>query len=198
MNTLGDANEIGNGNTDQTGGFDDINQVLAYLLQRGFKISQSGIYKHQKEGKISKDKKDHRYLLAAVEKYAKSYLPLVATGKLIADVAEVMQNRKLNAEIRRLEAQAEKEEFNLNVDKSKYIAREEMIRELVGRGLILDSSLRHMLKTAVPEIIDLVGGDQGKAGQVMDELMTFVDDVMNSFASVDDFVVTLAADQEGI
>lgn len=175
-------------------GFDAIKEVLTYLVQRGFKISQAGIYQHQKEGKIGKDKKTGRFLLPAVEKYARSYLPLASTGKLIEEASEALQNKKLNAEIRRIEAQAEKEELSLKVTKGEYIAREEVVRELVGRGLILDSSLRHMLKTATPEIIDLVGGDHSKTGQVMDELMAFVDDVMNSFASVDDFLVTLAND----
>lgn len=172
-------------------GFDDIRQVLSYLIQRGFKLSQAGIYKHQKEGKIGKDKKTGKYLLPAVEKYAKSFLPLAATGKLIEDEADALQNKKLKGEIRRIEAQAEKEELNLKVSKGEYIAREEIVRELVSRALVLDSTLRHTVTTNAGSWIDLVGGSQAQRGELVNAIHELLDKVMNDFASTGEFVVNV-------
>ncbi len=182
------------GNTDTSEmheSFVDVQSILPYLQGRGYKVSRATLYNHLKEGKYSKDPKTGQFLVKKIDKYAKNHLILEETGKKEGDENVNLQARKLKAETREREAKASRAEYELNIIKGKYIDKEDMIRELVGRALILDSSLRYTLKNAAPDIIELCSGDQKKVAVIRDELMIIIDTIMNSFASTDDFVINL-------
>lgn len=171
--------------------FAELKDVLGYLQQTGWQVSRSGIFKHQSDGKIKRDKQSSRFLLKTVEKYADNWLARAETGTNPKKDQSKMYDRKLTSEVRLKEAQAKKAELDLAVANGKYLLREDMERELVGRALILDSSFRHYLKNNAPEWIDLVGGDQKNLSILRDEMMATLDRVMNTFASTHDFVVEL-------
>ncbi len=179
--------------------FAELADVLDYLTRTGWQVARSTLFNHQKEGKIRKDTKkgNHpgRFPLEKVEKYAKKYLKR-SDGTNLLDNLGRLQERKLIAEVREREAKAKKAEMEVLADEKKLIPREDMERELVARALVLDSSFRHMIKTGVPEWIELAGGDPVKEGQVMDEILAALDRVMNDFASTSDFVVELICDEE--
>ena len=60
--------------------FKNIREVAKYLRSKGWKVSQSTVYKHSNEGRINTDK-DGVYTLKAVENYASKHLKLAKTRK---------------------------------------------------------------------------------------------------------------------
>lgn len=99
--------------------------------------------------------------------------------------------RKDLATARKTEAQAAKSEYELEILKGKYIAREELIRELISRALVLDLGLRHRLKDCMADIIDIVGGSHDNMSQVMEEVNRHLDEQMNIFANTKSFILEL-------
>lgn len=106
---------------------------------------------------------------------------------------EVLSNslsaQKDRAIVRKTEAQAKRAEYELDILQGKYIAREDLTRELVGRALVLDLGLRHRIKDGMAELIEIVNGDQSLIGQANEVMMTVLDDAMTTYASIDDFIV---------
>ncbi len=174
--------------------FAELKDVLAYLDRVGWKVARASIFKHQSEKKIKRDKSTGRFMLAAVEKYAGNHLKR-KDGSNPGEDQTRLQERKVSSETRLKEAQAKKAELELDIALGKVIPRENLERELVGRGLIIDSSMRHLLKMGAPEWIELVGGDQAQVGLLRDAMMELVDRLMNTFASTHDFMVDLELKQ---
>lgn len=171
--------------------FSELVDVLLWLQENGWKIAKRTIFKHQKEGKITRDRDLRRFVLEDVERYARKYLRRLETGRNPLDEMSKLQDRKLRGEVRRLEAMAEKAEIELHVTRGIYINREDMERELVGRALVIDSSLRHMIKTGAAEWVDLVGGRQEAMPELINVMLASLDTVMNTFAGLHDFVIEI-------
>ncbi|NDY41266.1 hypothetical protein G3N55_00175 [Dissulfurirhabdus thermomarina] len=177
--------------------FSNIRAVRAWLLEQGWRISQSGIYKHRAEGKIAPDLPGGRFSRRRVEAYAAAHLRRADTGKRPQRELEEQQRRKALAETRRAEAQALKLEHELAVLQGRYLPREDFYAELAARALALESGFRAMVQARLGEWIELVGGDATRAPDLSAAVQADLDRLLGEYASLGRFHVLLPNGQAG-
>ncbi len=143
--------------------FENVPAIKEYLDDEGWQVSQSGLYKHKKEGKLAPSA-DGAYHQKAVDTYARTWLKRKATGKKIADEVEELQRSKLKKELEKLETENTRARIKLEVEQGKYIEKDRMFLEMAARAGVLDAGLNHWIQTGTAEWIRLVDGDLKKAG----------------------------------
>lgn len=172
--------------------FSEKKEAYQYLLATGWKISQSNFYKHCAEGRLSPKKGSGKYTREAVDKYAGAYLKRADTGKKVADEIETMQRRKLQLELENQEKKNAKLDHELAVAQGRYVSREQVERELGGRAAIIKSGLDHLVQTRAFTWIELVGGDQAKAQELLDAMRDEFSKLLNEYARPDTLFEVIA------
>jgi len=170
--------------------FPTILAVLDYLDQEGWKISQAGIYKHRKEGKLQPDQ-DGQYSKSAADAYAKTWLKNKITGKKVRDRLDDLQRDKLEKELEKLEIDNTRSRLKRDIEQGKYIPRDEMYLEMAGRAGVLDSGLEYWIRTSAAEWVRLVEGDLQTVGALIDAMIRGKDALINQYASIRDFQVVI-------
>jgi hypothetical protein len=172
------------------GNFDNIAAVLQHLEGAGWKVTKTSLYRHQKEGKILPDAAG-RYPKKAVEKYAKTFLKQLATGKRVTEAQDELQRRKLEKEIARLELGIERDQFALDKDRGLFIPRDQMEIELATRAGVLVAGLKHWVQSKAADWITSVGGDTKRTGELINTMTRDVDEHINLYASSKEYEVMI-------
>ncbi|MCK9570085.1 hypothetical protein M0R72_14170 [Candidatus Pacearchaeota archaeon] len=115
--------EIGGGVTADR--FDNLFRVLAYLQHAGWKIKKSNLYQHRKEGKIVPEA-DGTFTSAAVEKYARTFLKQIATGKRVTEASDDMQRDILEQTKKLNELKIKREQRRNDIEEKKYISAQDV------------------------------------------------------------------------
>jgi hypothetical protein len=168
--------------------------VAIWLKEAGWAIAKSRVYGHIKEGKLLADLPGGRYSIQAVSKYASLHLKRSRTRQKLKD--EDNHRRKLEADIRKTEAEARRAELKLSVERGKYVLMEDVERMLAGRAVLLDTSLQASILNHAAERVSLVGGDPARVPDLIQMDMTHHADTMNAFASWEEFRAILPANAE--
>ncbi len=169
----------------------DANAVLAHMEEAGRKLKKTKLYDDIAIGRLKKQP-DGSFSLRDVDRYAAT-LPTLGTADNVARDARERQKSREEAEIRRIRAAAEKEEFQLGVLKGKYITREAVYLELAGRAVTLASGLKTAFKSAGLDFVGLVEGSPKKARNLIQALEEKLDAALNEYAQVDEFEVLFTA-----
>ncbi|VFQ43493.1 hypothetical protein [Desulfoluna butyratoxydans] len=131
--------------------------ITAYLKEAGYKVSQSTVYKHRDEGRIPVQK-NGSFLVKDVDRYAAMHLkPL--DGSKMNEGMEELQKEKLQAETKKVKAQAEHWSIKTLVESGQYIDRELFNRELAARASIFKKDLETFVRTQSGKMIRLVDGN---------------------------------------
>lgn len=101
--------------------FDNLFAVLAYLQGAGWKIGKSNLYQHRKDGKIIPNE-DGVFTRAAVDKYARTFLRQVATGKRITEASDDLQRKILSQQTKINELKIKREERRNAIEEKKYVS----------------------------------------------------------------------------
>ena len=141
--------------------------VVTYLDTEGWKISTSTAYEHKQDGKI-RPGANGKYSLSAVIEYARQHLQR-QDGSGVDNVSS-LQEQRLSAEIRRIEADADTREMKLSQRRGELIPRDHVEVELSSRARDLDAHLDAFFRSSAGKMIKLVGGDMQKAP----DLITFM------------------------
>ena len=168
--------------------FSNIFTVLNYLQDDGWKISRSGLYKHQKEGKI-RPEPDGIYCLKNVRKYAKTWLKRKSTGKKLIEDQENLQRTKLQKEIEKLDEEIKRSRHKREVEEGKYIPRDQFEMELASRAGVLDAGWQHLNQSRAVEWISIVEGNPKKAGELIAALNLAKNEILNQYATTHEFQV---------
>jgi len=171
--------EIGGGVTGDT--FDNLLTVLKWLQDNGWKAARQSLYRHQSQGKLLPNS-DGKYTLRAVKKYAETFLKQTATGKRVQQNADDLQREKLEQELKNLKLKNERETFNFQKDKGRYVPREQLEIELATRAGIFLAGLKHWIQSKAADWIDAVGGDTRKVGELIHQMTADLDDHINQYA----------------
>lgn len=166
--------------------------VFEHLKAEGWQISQSQFYAHCKERYLRPDK-EGKYTLKAVEKYAKNWLKLAATGEKANSEYDRKMERKLDAELKSAEIRAEKDLFELETKRGRFIPRDEFELAIVGRAVAFMAHLNHTVQTNAAEWIDIVGGDQARAPELVQAISRDIEQRMGDFAADAEFDVIMEA-----
>lgn len=168
--------------------FSNVLQVLAYLRDEGWRIAQSTLYLHKKEGKL-KANVDGMFTKRAVDKYARTFLVRRDTGKSVAEEDDGLHREKLQEEIARLRVQRKKFEHDLAVAEGRYLPREDLALELAARASVIEAGFRHRNQSQAAEIIQVVSGDPARAPELIALLDRHLDEQLNEFATTREFLV---------
>ncbi len=175
---------------------DNRKAVLEYLNENGYSISQGKLYGHAKKG-LLRLQPDKSVLMSSVEAYINNpdsgLIKHAETGQTEEDQAKV--SRKLDLELSLLKTKAERQRFDFDKEKGRYLPREEFELELASRAAVLETGFKHRFKTRVGEWIQLCGGDQGKRTLLLDAMLKELDVQLNDFATSERYQVMFIADE---
>jgi hypothetical protein len=164
--------------------------VFEHLKEGGWQISQSQFYAHCKERYLRPDK-EGKYTLKAVEKYAKVWLKLAATGEKLNTEYDRKMERKLDIELRAAEIRADREQLELDTKRGRFIPRDEFELAIVGRAVAFMAHLNHTVQSEAAEWIDIVGGDHKRAPELVPAISRAIEQRMGDFAADAEFDVIM-------
>ena len=162
--------------------------VVDHLAAQGWKVKKSSVYNHRKEGKI-RPQPDGSFRIADVERYAETYLRRkdgTESGKL-----DKLQERKLNAEIAKTEAQTEHWVNRARASSGSFIPKEHHERDLARRAAVFRSDLETFARSEASEIVSLIGGDAGKIPELVTWMLGRFDGFLAAYSEEREFTVPL-------
>ena len=168
--------------------FDNPNDVADHLQATGWKVSRASVYKHAKQGKLLPNAAGV-FPLDTVERYAKLFLKQKSTGRKVTDRSVVLNESRLEADIRRLKAQAERAEIDVAKAKGELIPRGQVEHEIVGRAIILRSSLSAMVRADAAALIDTVGGQAARLPEFIERLDSLIRTAVSTLARPAEFEI---------
>lgn len=166
--------------------FKTVLAVVDYLQDQGWRIAKSAAYDHHKQGKLRAEP-DGTFTPAAVEEYARRWLRKAAGNPL--DKGGSLQRLKLEAETKRLEAQAAMAEHKVKILSGSWITIQEHERELTARAQLFRTDLRNFARSSVGEIIATVDGNPDRAPELMEYMLDHVDEFLDRYARETEFEV---------
>jgi hypothetical protein len=158
-----------------------------YLRDSGWQIGRSQFYEHCKQGRLARKK--GRYLRADVDRYAAIHCKLEATGEKVNETLSRMAEEKAATELAREKIRLERETHDLAVKRHDYVPRDEVELMIVGRAVAMLAHLKAMVQMTAPDWIELVGGDQARARELIDTVWTGIEDHLSLFARDIEFEV---------
>ena len=159
--------------------FSSIKEVLHYLKDNDWKISERTLYRHIKQGLLRPDSQKN-FHIRKVKAYAKNHLLAAGAVQKLKD--EHLQRTKLKKEIILRDEEIKIRRLKRMVEEGKYILRDEVCLELAGRAAVLDVGLKAMVQTRAGEFIQMVGGNGKKTADLVREMMTEIDNALNEFS----------------
>jgi hypothetical protein len=167
--------------------------VLAYLKANGWRATKTTLYRHCKEGKLLP--KNGQYELAAVDRYAKTWLKQQSSGKKISEQMDDLQRGKLRLEMKNLEIDNKRKLLAYEKDLEHYIRKDLVQIELAGRAGVLEAGLKHMIQSRAAEWIRLVNGEMSRIGDLIHLLNQDVEEHLNSYAAPIEYRTILDAEE---
>lgn len=167
--------------------------VHRWLEDNGWQISKSQFYDHCKDGLLRPDKKDGKYRLKAVEKYAVLHVKKAETGQKVNDLEEQIRQQKLEISLERERIGLDREKFDQQKRLGKFVARADFEMAIVARAVTFMAHLNHSIQSSVPDWIDIVEGDQLRAPELVDAIIKTIEQRMGDFAVDAEFDVILEA-----
>lgn len=143
--------------------FDSIGDAVRFLGELGFKISQPSLYRHVKEGRLSRP-----FSIRSLRLYAAEHLAR-RSGPPAAPIQAASQERtRFESDSRKAAAQAIYWETRAQLLRGALVEREALETALARRALFLRSSLENWFSRTIGEFIALVNGDPLKAPDGID------------------------------
>jgi hypothetical protein len=171
-------------------------EVLSQLEVMGYQLTQRTFYRHCSKGKCRKGEKG-LYTRRLVKAYVES------EGIIRAGASEdkgqggnetSLALEKLRRENEKLEIHNTHARLKMEKDSGQLIEREGVYLEIAARLVTLDNSFRQKIETEAPTLITMVKGDMGRMPEFTAHLFLLWDEMLNSFATLDEFEVLFDAD----
>ena len=171
----------------------DYRAILTYTEENGRKLKKTKLFDDIRKGRLKKQP-DGTFKQRDVDRYMAS-LPMAGTPDIVAEKAADRQRRKEEADIRKAEAAAEREEFDLAVKKGKFVPREQVHLELAARAVTLASGLKTTFEAQHLDLVALVDGNPKKGAALMERLEAMLDEALNEYSREMEFEVAFEAAQ---
>jgi hypothetical protein len=165
-------------------------EIYGYLKLQGWKVAQSTLYKHCKEGRLKPDVKGV-YSLKKINRYASLHLERQQTRQKIDE--DDLQRKKVMAEVARITEQAKLAHIKRLAEEGRYVLREDVELELAGKAAVLETGLKAMIHARAGEFVTLVEGNEKKTGALIATLMDELNHAINEFASTREYQVIFKA-----
>ncbi len=166
-----------------------------YLRDEGWQIGRAQFYEHCREGRLPR-RPDGTYLRRHVDKYASHHCRRVETGERVNDTLSRKAEEKARVELEREKVRLERDRHDLDVRRGKYLPTDEVEQMLVGRAVALRAHLKAMSRMKAADWIDLVGGDQERARELIGAVDAAVEEHLAVYARDVEFEVLLEKNVE--
>lgn len=163
--------------------------VFRFLASSGWALSRSTFYRHLDSGKLRKNN-EGVYSKNAVKKYASTWA-VRTSGQTITEEVEDLAAEKTRSEIKRINTIQARESFRLDIERGKYLKRDDLELQLAGRAVALEAGFDHLVYTRASEFIVMVGGDTSRADLLIAAMMEAKDEWLRSYVSTDGFEITI-------
>jgi len=165
-----------------------VSEVLEYLKSKGVDVPQRSLYGHARQGKLRQTGRG-KFTRETLEEYCRVWLKIDLEDTR-TDTQELM-SRKLVGEVKKIESQAARAEFEFEVLKKDYVSRDDFELAIVGRAVAFMAHLNHTIQSSVPDWIDAVDGDQARAPDLVAIISEAIEQRMGDFAADVEFEVIL-------
>ncbi len=146
-------------------------EVFRWLKdQETWQIGERTLYKHCREGKL-RPRRDGRYSLRAVKRYARTWLPELATGLKAADQLEALQETKLREEIELKRAQRAKLDFQRLQAEGKYFPTADLEMEIAARAAALITRIEYTITTRAADWLRTVAPESAADSEALAALV---------------------------
>lgn len=170
-------------------------EALDYLKEDcGRKVGQTKLFADIKAGRL-KRQPDGSFKRRDLDRYAAS-LPTAGTPDKLATDAARRQREREEQELRRIRAAADRDEFDLQVKRGRYISREAVYQELAARAVALSASLKTEFEAQALDVIALAEGNPKKSGPFVERIDQIIDEAMSEYAKPVEIEVTFTNDPE--
>ena len=164
-------------------------EAMKRLRREGFKIGKTKLYKDSSDG-LLRIQPDGSVLEKDIDRYVR-----ISGLKKPAEISDaelqVLQKKKNEMEVKKLEAQVSDLTFRQAVAQGKFIPRAEFEMEMAVRAGALDAGLRHRFMSECRDLVDAVGGDVSLVPILQEMLGKMLDEALNEYASLDNFQVII-------
>lgn len=168
----------------------DWRAVLAYVGENGRKLGKTKLYSDIGLGRLKKQP-DGTFKQRDVDRYMAS-LPMAGTPDIVAEKAADRQRRKEEADIRKAEAAAEREAFDLAVKKGRYILKEQVHLELAARAVTLASTIKTAFEAQNLDLVATVDGNPKKGAALIERMGAILDEAFNEYSREIEFGVVFS------
>lgn len=170
--------------------FKSLRKAVAALYDAGYEISRSKMSRDKKSGIIDFNK-DGTVDENEIEKYSR----LLKRREASLGDSKENQSKKTDWEIKNLKVKHEKQQFELEKLKGKYIEKALFEAELASRAAIFETGLKHSFSAKVQDLIAIVGGKSEKSPDFLEALNSFLDEELNNYATTKRFHVVFIGDE---
>lgn len=164
--------------------FRNLLEVLDYLQAEGWKIQKSALYSKQyaikKQSDGSMFKKD-------VDDFASRYLRKLDGS----DMEDADMSKKIEAEVRKLTAEAEKKELEVMRLKGELVDRYEVEQQFADRAAYLKSSLEGFFHSMTPRLIERCAGDLQRVPDIVEFCLAEINELFDHYSKPLSFSVSI-------
>jgi hypothetical protein len=169
--------------------------VQAYLASAGWRTSKTGLHRHHKEGKIA-PQNDGAYRIKDVNKYARTFLKQVSTGRRLTERLDQLQTQKQEKEVEFLDIKISRERRLEEKEKDNLISRVQAIHELCVQFSVLQADISHLIMSSAAEWIRLVSGDVRKAPDLINKITHDVEASFTAYARAKNYEANIDPGEE--
>lgn len=171
--------------------FKTLLQIFKYLKNEGWKISKSALY--EKAYMIKKT--NGVYLKKDIDAFAKKFLRKIDAPDI--DIEDGI-DKKIQAEIRKLTAEAEKKELEVKKLRGELVERWEVEQQLADRAAFLKSSIQEFFHSMAPYMIEKVEGNIQKLPEFIEFCLIEIEKLFDYYSRPLQFIVPAMENQEDI
>lgn len=157
-------------------------RVLEWLQNEGYKVKKSSIYRHIQEGRLRRQR-DATFILRDVRRYARHYLRQGALGNpQSSNRLDNLQEKRIVAETRRLEAQANMSEIKAKVIDGMYVDRFSFERALALRASTFKNDIQSWIRADAGNIVNVCGGSPEKTPDLVEFMLNSLEKFLGRYA----------------
>lgn len=170
--------------------------VHRWLVASGWKVGQTLLYNHVREGKLTRDPATGMFTPRRVAVYARTFLRKISCGKTVDEeqtAALAREKMLVDTDLKRI--RREREEFRLAVEQGHYLLRDEVETMLADRAASLKADATHLAQGGAAELVALAHGDSSRTDRLAAALLRFSEDLFSRFDTSKELTVEFYNDE---
>ena len=174
---------------EETTTFKNAYAALQHLAAEGWKVKKTQFYNHVAAGRL-RPGEGGAFELGAVTKYARTFLKRTSgAGRTKSVDLDHLQEKRLRAEVEKIEGQARVWTLRARVQDESYVPRDFFERELVKRAIIFRNDLENFCRTEAAGIISLSEGNTAMLPDVVEYMLERINIFLARYAEEKEFTI---------